>query len=167
MIYVQSLSLEGCFQYVVLILLSVLKIAILMLASECPCPTLKIGSPKNETMVNLKSASFFVIMHLHQWCQTDPVKGRCGCRFSFQPSKNTPDPNQVCSCLVGMKTCSHSDPLLDQFDTTDLHKGLTHIQSQIKPWLLFDESFTLRILCGNYMFLVQKPFQAYLITCWN
>ena len=29
------------------------------------------------------------------------------------------DPNQVCSCLVGMKTCSHS-PLLDQFDTTGL-----------------------------------------------
>ena len=24
-----------------------------------------------------------------------------------------------------------------------LHKGLTHIQSQIKPWLLFGESFTL------------------------
>ena len=34
---------------------------------------------------------------LRQWCQTDPVKGRCGCRFSFQPSKNTPDPIQVCS----------------------------------------------------------------------
>ena len=31
-----------------------------------------------------------------QGCQTDPVKGRCGCRFSFQPSKSTPDPNQVC-----------------------------------------------------------------------
>ena len=26
--------------------------------------------------------------------------------------------DQVCSCLVGMKTCSHSGPLLDQFKTT-------------------------------------------------
>ena len=34
---------------------------------------------------------------LKQWSQTDPVKGGCGCRFSFQPSKNTPDPtNQLC-----------------------------------------------------------------------
>ena len=37
------------------------------------------------------------ISSLEQWSQTDPVKGRCGCRFSFQPSKNTPDPtNQLC-----------------------------------------------------------------------
>ena len=33
---------------------------------------------------------------LGQWCQTDPVKGHCGCRFSFQPSKNTADLDQVC-----------------------------------------------------------------------
>ena len=58
-----------------------------MLASECPCTPLKISLPENETTVNLKSASFFVIMHLHE--------------------------------------------------------GLTHIQSQIKPWLLFGESVTL------------------------
>ena len=36
------------------------------------------------------------VLGLDQWCQTNPVKGRCGCRFSFQPSKNTPDLNQVC-----------------------------------------------------------------------
>ena len=31
-----------------------------------------------------------------------------------------------------------------------LHEGLTHIQSQIKPWLLFGESFTLRrMYCGS------------------
>ena len=47
----------------------------------------KINVPKTETTVNLKSASFVVIMLLH--------------------------------------------------------KGLTHIQSQIKPWLLIGESFTL------------------------
>ena len=47
---------------------------------------LKISLPKNETTVNLKSASLVIII---------------------------------------------------------VHKGLTHIQSQIKPWLLFGESFTL------------------------
>ena len=47
----------------------------------------KMNMPKTETTVNLKSASFVVIMLLH--------------------------------------------------------KGLTHIQSQIKPWLLIGESFTL------------------------
>ena len=46
---------------------------------------------------------------IKQWCQTDPVTHT--------------DPNQVCSCLVGMKACSHSSPLLDQFDTTAI-KGL-------------------------------------------
>ena len=46
--------------------LGVLKIAILMLVSECPCSPLKISLPENETMVNLKSASFIVIMHLHK-----------------------------------------------------------------------------------------------------
>ena len=69
-------------------LLSVLKIAILMLAFECPSTPLKMNLPRNETTVNLKSASFVVIMLLH--------------------------------------------------------KGLTHIQSQIKPWSLFGESFTLK-----------------------
>ena len=51
---------------------------------------LKINVPKNETVVNLKSASFVVIMLSH--------------------------------------------------------KGLAHIQSQIKPWSLFHESFALSIL---------------------
>ena len=45
----------------------------------------------------------FCFFGLDQWCQTDPVKGRCGCRFSFQPSNNTPDPNQLCSCLDVMQ----------------------------------------------------------------
>uniref|UniRef100_A0A671U4Y9 CCR4-NOT transcription complex subunit 10 n=1 Tax=Sparus aurata TaxID=8175 RepID=A0A671U4Y9_SPAAU len=52
-----------------------------MLLYECPCTPLKISLPENETTLNLISASFVVIMHLHE--------------------------------------------------------GLTHIQSQIKPWLLF------------------------------
>ena len=47
----------------------------------------KINVPKTETTVNLKIASFVVIMLLHE--------------------------------------------------------GLTHIQSQIKPWLLFGENYTL------------------------
>ena len=67
--------------------LSVLKIEILMPVSECPCTPLKISLPENETTVNLKTATFVVIVHLH--------------------------------------------------------KGLTHIQTQTKPWLLFGESFTL------------------------
>ena len=69
-------------------LLSVLKIAILMLAY--PSTPLKISLPENETTVNLKSASFIVML---------------------------------------------------------LHKNLTHIHSQIKPWLLFGESFTLKRYC--------------------
>ena len=56
-------------------------LVILMLASECHSTPLKISLPNNETMLNLTSASFDVIMLLHE--------------------------------------------------------GLTHIQSQIKPWLLF------------------------------
>ena len=48
----------------------------------------KINVPKTETTVNLKSASFVIIMLLHE--------------------------------------------------------GLTHIQSQIKPWLLFGENFALK-----------------------
>ena len=51
--------------------------------------TFKINVPKTETMINLKSASFVVIMLLHE--------------------------------------------------------GLTHIQSQIKPRLLFGESFALML----------------------
>ena len=54
---------------------------------ECPSTPLKMSLPKNETMVNLKRASFVIIMLL---CE-----------------------------------------------------GLTHIHSQIKPWLLFGESFSL------------------------
>ena len=37
-----------------------------MLVYECPCTPLKISLPKNETTVNLKSASFVVIMLLHE-----------------------------------------------------------------------------------------------------
>ena len=37
-----------------------------MLALECPCTPLRISLPENETTVNLKSASFVVIMHLHK-----------------------------------------------------------------------------------------------------
>ena len=37
-----------------------------MLVSECPCTPLKICLPENETMVNLISAPFVVIMHLHE-----------------------------------------------------------------------------------------------------
>ena len=37
-----------------------------MLASEFPCTPLKISLPENETTVNLKRASFFVIMHSHK-----------------------------------------------------------------------------------------------------
>ena len=67
--------------------LSVLKIVILMLAFECPSIPLKISLPENKTTVNLKSASFVVIMLLHE--------------------------------------------------------GLTRIHSQLKPNLLFGQSFTL------------------------
>ena len=56
---------------------------------------LKISLPKNETTVNLKSASFVVIMHLHE--------------------------------------------------------GLTYIESQIKPWLLFGRSFTLTKEKAEYL----------------
>ena len=42
------------------------KTAILMLASECLSTPLKISLPKNETMVNLKSATFIIIMLLHK-----------------------------------------------------------------------------------------------------
>ena len=52
--------------HVVSYLHSVLKIAILILASECPCTPLKISLPKNETTLNLKSASFVMILHLHK-----------------------------------------------------------------------------------------------------
>ena len=78
---VQTLVILQAKFYVVLSLLSVLKITIL-----CPCTPLKISLPENKTTVNLKNASFVVIMLLHE--------------------------------------------------------DLTHIQSQIKPWLLFGESFT-------------------------
>ena len=73
--------------HVVSSLLSVLKIKISMLVYKCPCIPLKISLPENESMVNLKSASFVVVMLLNE--------------------------------------------------------GLTNIQSQIKPWLLSGESFTL------------------------
>ena len=63
---------------------------------SCVDTPLKISLPKNEITVNLKSASFFVIMHLH--------------------------------------------------------KGSTQIQSQIKPQLLFGESFTIKNLNLIIMF---------------
>ena len=34
--------------------------------SKCPCTPLKISLPKNKTMVNLKSASFIIIMLWHE-----------------------------------------------------------------------------------------------------
>ena len=37
-----------------------------MLASECPCTPLKISLPEIKTTVNLKSAFFVIIMHLHE-----------------------------------------------------------------------------------------------------
>ena len=37
-----------------------------MLVYQCPCTPLKISLPENETTVNLKSASFLVIMLLHE-----------------------------------------------------------------------------------------------------
>ena len=52
--------------HVVSSLLSVLKIAILMLASEFPSTPLEISLPENKITVNLKNASFVVIMHLHK-----------------------------------------------------------------------------------------------------
>ena len=52
--------------YVVLSLLSVFKIAFLMLALECPSTPLKMSLPKNETTVNVKSAFFVVIILLHK-----------------------------------------------------------------------------------------------------
>ena len=64
-----------------------------MLVYECPSTPLKISLPQNETTVNLKSASFVVIMLLHG--------------------------------------------------------SLTHIHSQIKPRLVFAESFTL-----NFFFVM-------------
>ena len=60
--------------------------------SSAPCTPLKIRLPKHKTRVNLRSASFFAIMHLHE--------------------------------------------------------GLTHIQSQIKPWLLFG-TLTVWVLCRD------------------
>ena len=52
--------------HVVSSFLSVLKIATLMLAYECPSTPLKISLPENETTVNLKSASFVIITLLHK-----------------------------------------------------------------------------------------------------
>ena len=64
--------------------------------------------PENETTVNLKSASFIVIMHLHE--------------------------------------------------------GLTHIQSQIKPWLLSGESFTLTRKLQWFHFLYICVFNIYVLS---
>ena len=37
-----------------------------MLAHKCPCTPLKMSLPQNETTVNLKSASFIIIMLLRE-----------------------------------------------------------------------------------------------------
>ena len=52
--------------HVVSSLFSVLKIVILMLAYECPRTGLKMSLPENETTVNLRSASFVIIMLLQK-----------------------------------------------------------------------------------------------------
>ena len=52
--------------HVVLSLFGISKIVILMLAYKCPRTPLKMSLPENETTVNLKSASFVVIMLLHE-----------------------------------------------------------------------------------------------------
>ena len=75
-----------------------------MLAYECFCTPLNISLPENETTVNLKSASFVVIMHLH--------------------------------------------------------KDLTHIQSQIGSWLLFGESFTLKLIKCTITFMLKTFVQS-------
>ena len=73
-----------------------------------------------------------VWLPIWQWSQTDPVKSHCGCRFSFQPSKNTPDSTYsinwiVFTQLICWIRCvlawvewkpAASGPLLDQFETT-------------------------------------------------
>ena len=64
--------------HVVLSLLSVLKIAILMLVCQCPCTPLKISLTKKETTVNLKSATFVVIMLSHEGL-TDVQSQSLGC----------------------------------------------------------------------------------------
>ena len=69
--------------------------------SSMLCRAFLVFSLENETTVSLKSASFVVIMHLHE--------------------------------------------------------DLTHIQSQIKPWLLFGESSTLR-LTGSPRSLIQVSY---------
>ena len=102
--------------------------------------------------------SAILVYSLVQWSQTDPVKGRCGCRFSFQPSKNTPDPTnqlcndnlvEVCSCLVGMKACRHSGPILDQFVTTDLE--ITSVKKKKKFCCLKCCSLLMLSLCPGLL----------------
>ena len=69
-------------------------------------------------------------------CQTEPVKGHVAASFHSnkarthliwisQPSKNTTDLDQVCSCLVGMKTCSHM--ALYWISLTPLVYPITHL----------------------------------------
>ena len=60
----------------------------------------------------------------------------------------TSDPNQVCCCLVGMKTCSHSGPLPDQFDTTGLHDhplAVVGSRAGIEAQMSFQSNADLRI----------------------
>ena len=72
----------------------------------------------------ISSSVEFILM---QWSQTDPVKVHSNqarihlTRLTQLTCLYTVDLlDQVCSCLVGMKTCSHSRPLQDQFETTVL-----------------------------------------------
>ena len=60
-----------------------------MPAYQCPCTPMKISLPKNETIVNLKSASFFVIMLLHEGLTHIQSQKSLGCilaRVSLQVS---------------------------------------------------------------------------------
>ena len=82
------------------------------------------------------------IKHVEQGCQTDPVKVE---------HKNTPDPNQVCSCLVGWlvgwsksgvfllgwnENLQPHGPLLDQFDTPDVEQ-FKYLGVTLDPTLSF------------------------------
>ena len=51
--------------HVVSSLLHVIKIAVLMVACQCPMHSIENQLAQTETMVNLKSGSFVIIMHLH------------------------------------------------------------------------------------------------------
>ena len=77
---VETLAILQAKFYVVSSLLCVIKIAILMLASECPCTPLKISLPENENTVNHKCASFVVIMLILRHARASSLSTReVGC----------------------------------------------------------------------------------------